>query len=548
MKIIRTSVITVLVASALCAVACSPKPETSAAAETETANSSAPPPAGTPRLVVQVVVDQMRGDYVERFRPLLQGGLAQLADSGVSFADAHHQHADTVTAAGHATLASGRHPARHGVIGNGWVQRSDKSEVYCVEDPEHGRSPVNMDGDAFGDRLKARYSEAKVISLGGKDRSAVLCGGHRPDGAFWYDRSSGELTTSTYYEAGREGLPDWLVDFHETKWLDQFFGTTWEPLLPLGEVKQYGIEPLDLGLKFDGFPYSFGSLAYQPDSSFYSAIYGTPFIDSFVAEAAKAAVIGEQLGQDDVPDFLSVAFSALDATGHGFGPDSPEMLDTLLRVDRLLADFFAFLEDQVGMEHVVISLSSDHGVGIVPELAEQRGLGGGRFGTEQVLCAQAVGERLSAKYDTEALLFERSYIDREKAAELGIDVAVLAAEVAAEVVQCEGIASAVPASELVKRGPDNLIEELLLNSYHPERSPDILMVLEPNWLTGSTTASHGSPYPYDTHVPWMLLVPGKEAGSVAERVATIDVMPTLAELTDVDAGEVDGQSRAELLR
>lgn len=534
-------------ALALLPLACStPAPEP-AGETTEVESSAAPPPAGTPRLVVQVVVDQMRGDYIERFRPLLSGGLARLADESVWFTDAHHDHSETVTAAGHATVASGRHPATHGVIGNGWVSRETKEDVYCVEDPEHGRSPVTMLGDGFGDRLKERYPQAKVFSFGGKDRSAILCGGHRSDGSYWYDRRSGEMTTSTYYSAGRDGFPEWLDALHASKPLDRYFGTPWEPLVPLAELSDYDIEPLDQGLRRSGFPYSFGDLSYGPDSSFYGSIYGTPFIDALIVDVAKAAVEGEDLGADEVPDFLSIALSALDATGHSYGPDSPEMLDTLLRVDRLLGELLDFLDQTVGLEHVLITLTSDHGVGTVPELASARGLEAGRFGPEQILCIQRAGQKLGEQYSMEDLVFDLAYVDRQAAAELGLDPVEVARTIAAELQACRGVDSAIAAHDLVERGAETEIERLLLNSWHAERSPDILIVLEPNWLATSTTASHGSPYPYDTHVPWMVWSQGTAAAQPSGRVATADVMPTLAALTDVDAGEVDGVDRSSFL-
>ncbi|MEM1247612.1 MAG: alkaline phosphatase family protein [Acidobacteriota bacterium] len=514
---------------------------------TSEAAESTPPPPGTPRLVVQVVVDQMRGDYVERFRPLLTGGLKQLVDESVWFTDAHHEHSETVTAAGHATVASGRFPANHGVIGNGWVSRETKKDVYCVEDPEHGRSPVTMLGDAFGDRLKDRYPEAKVFSFGGKDRSSILCGGHRSDGSYWYDRSVGQMTTSTYYASGRDGLPEWLDALHASKPLDRYFGTLWEPLRTLEEVAPFGIEPLDQGFRRRGFPYSLGGLGYEPDPSFYGSIYSTPFIDTFVVDVAKAAIENEELGADEVPDFLSIALSALDAVGHGYGPDSPEMLDTLLRVDRLLGELFDFLDQTVGLEHVVLTLTSDHGVGTVPELAASRGLGGGRFGPEQVQCMQRAGKKLSEKYSMDELIFETAYVDHAAAEEMGLEPSEVARDVAAEVSQCRGIASAIVAADLRERGAKTELERLLLNSWHDERSPDVLLVLESNWLATSTTASHGTPYRYDTHVPWMVWSKTATAAQPGERVATADVMPTLAALTDVDPGEVDGVDRSSFL-
>ncbi|REJ72948.1 MAG: alkaline phosphatase family protein [Acidobacteria bacterium] len=505
----------------------------------------APPPEGTPRLVLLVTVDQFYGGYVERFRPLFRSGLSRLLDEGVWFAEAHHEHATTSTAPGHATLATGAHPGTHGVVGNSWYERSESAEVYCCDDSEFGRAPRRLLSPTLGDLLKERWPQAKVFAVAGKDRASILTAGHHADGAFWYDSNTGGFTTSDYYPAPGAKRP-WLEEFHRRDLVGGLFGTAWTPSIPLEEMAAYGVEPLDFGLFPRQFPRAFGGLSMRPDRSFYASVYGTPMADWAVVQMAKAMVAGEALGTDAYPDLLSVGLSALDAAGHGYGPDSPEMLDTLLRVDRVLGELLDFLDQQVGREHVVVSLSSDHGVGTVPELLLAAGEDAGRFGAEQVLCVQQLGLELGRTFGIAEIdwMPEMGYLDREALEARQVDYAGLRDAVAEGLTACDRIDAVYTREEIEAATTPRL--RLYRNSFHPERSPDLIVDLTPNTLTSSTVASHGSPNRYDTWVPWLLAAPSLPAQRVDLPVATVDVAPTLSGLLGLPM-RADGIDRGELL-
>ena len=321
-----------------------------------------PPPFAedTPRLMLFLVIDQFSQEYLVRMRQVLSGGFGYLLDNGVVFTNAHQNHANTVTSAGHATLATGSYPRRSGIIGNGWYDRETGEEIYSVEDEQHHRSPSNLLVTTIGDWLKDMDPHSKIFAACGKDRSAILTGGHQADGAFW--DSDGNWETSSYYSE-----PDWLDVFNDRKWPDQFFGKLWEPLPVEDDVlKELSIVTLDEGIYQRSFPYAFGSKSLLPNSDFYDALKSSPFSDMYLAELAKTIIVEEELGTDEHPDFLGLAFSAVDSVGHDFGPHSREVLDTILRLDQTLADLLKFVDQLIGLDNVVISLSSAHGVVPIP--------------------------------------------------------------------------------------------------------------------------------------------------------------------------------------
>jgi predicted AlkP superfamily pyrophosphatase or phosphodiesterase len=502
------------------------------------------PPGDDPRLVLFLVVDQARADYLVRFRPLFQHGLKRLLEESVVFTDAHHDHAYTTTAPGHATLATGLHPAHHGIVNNSWYDRQLQETIAAVYDLIDVESPRSLLAPTLGDRLKEKSPRSKVFGASFKDRSAIFSSGHHADGAFWYDSAEGLFMTSTYYDE----LPTWLDDFHDTAYLDRYFGTLWEPLPEVvSEAHKYDVEPLDRGLIDYQFPHPLGSTSLRPDSSFYSAVYVSPIADRYLAELAKALVVGENLGADGDVDILALGFSALDAVGHNFGPNSPEVMDTILNLDRTLGDLLDFIDQHIGLEHVVVTLSSDHGVGMVPELAATRGLGDGRFDTREIGCIQEAGLRLHQRFGDTAWVDRGFYLDHEVIAEQGIDPNELTAAIREAVEGCPGVARVWTRDELLAT-PEDPIGKIFAHGFHPERSADLIVQLDPNRLSSrSSEANHGSPYPYDTAVPWLLRLPSGRHREVSERVHTVDVAPTVARLIGLEPlAAFDGVDRAPL--
>jgi len=516
-----------------------------------------PPPAGTPRLAVVVVADQFLYEYLDRVRPLVSGGLARLLAEGVSFTEAHHGHAVTVTAVGQAVLSTGAHPARSGIVGNDWLDRETGEEVYCVEDPEHEISPRNLLVRALGDWLQERYPEAKVYSAGGKDRSAVLMGGQRPDGVFWYDREDGGFTTSSYYPEP----PEWVGAFEDEGVPPELFlGAAWEPLpVDPAAAEAAGFAPLDRGPFDRGFPRVLGNFAAVPNERFYYDLYDSPFGDEHLGRFALRLVEEEELGADEWPDLLALSFASLDNVGHDYGPHSPEVLDTLLRLDRVLGELFALLDERVGRDGWVVALSSDHGVIPLPESPAGAAAGARRSGLAEVRCVRRAGTRLVRRFGTEIWRGSGDYLDPRALDEAGLDAAEVEAAVARELERCPNVArvwtrsglaaSPAPVGPFVP-GSATWYELLYRNALHPERSPNVFLQPAPYQLDllGALT-THGSPYAYDTHVPFVVAGPGIAPATVAETVLTVDLAPTLAELLAVPVPEeIDGVSRAGRLR
>jgi predicted AlkP superfamily pyrophosphatase or phosphodiesterase len=497
-----------------------------------------PEPSG-PKLLLLIIADQFRGDYLERFASLWTGGLRRLLDEGVVFTNAHHPHSATLTAPGHASIATGCHPRRHGIIGNYWVDRVEGRRVYSVSDSSGQVSPARLMVPTLGDWLKKRRPQSRVYTASGKDRSAVLLGGHSADGAFWYD--DGEWESSEFYPARR---PAWLDEFHDLQLADRQLGTVWEPLpVPAEELAAAGVEAFDFGPLKPGFPYPYGGPSVAPTEGFYGDLYGSPWLDGYLTRFAETLMIEEELGVDAWTDLLALSFSALDAVGHSFGPDSPEVLDLLLRFDRRLGEFLEFVDRRIGLDEVVVAFSSDHGVGPMPELGRH---GGRRLATEDVLCLQRVNGKLAERFGDGQWLLNGPFLNPVPIAEHDVERAEVETEAVDLLTACPGIARVWRRAELI--GEAEPAARLFANSYHPERSPDLVIELEPFFVPTMAAATHGSAQSYDTHVPLVLLAPGLEPLRDEAPVALVDLAPTLGTLAGLTVPEVDGVDLGPRLR
>ena len=521
------------------------------------ASADEPPP----RLLLLLTIDQGRGDYLERFRPALSGGLARLVDEGVVFTDAHHAHAHTVTAPGHAALSTGRHPAGSGMVGNNFYDRSEGRWVYCLEDrafevlmPEGadgispGRSPARLLGTGLADWIQSASPESKVYSVGGKDRASILMGGKNADTAYWYDRRIGHWVTSNYYTSS---YPAWVHNFQRERRVESYFGNTWTPL-PVPEAL---LSRMEIDSASGSFSRAFGRASLYPNPRYYNAVFYSPFLESFLFDFAERIVTEEALGTDDAIDVLALSFASVDTVGHRHGPNSRELLDTVLRLDRELGEFFRFLDETIGLDRVAVSLSADHGVAPVPEYRASQGLSGARRSTEDYVCVQRAGQAFAKKFGDDDWFVRPFHFDYETLARRNVSRATLESALKAELVRCPGIAQVWTRTEIeaartsvsnVSGGPTL---ELFVHSFHPERSPD-LYVVEKEFLVGNLTGTtHGSPYEYDTHVLALVRWPGAEPGSVSERIHTVDLPVTLASLLGVATPEdVDGVDRSKLIR
>jgi predicted AlkP superfamily pyrophosphatase or phosphodiesterase len=530
-----------------------------------------------PRLILQITVDQFRGDLPTRYRNELgEGGFRYLLEQGIHYNNAHHTHANTETIVGHTTLATGANPAAHGMVGNLWFDRASGKTVYNIEDPDYsiltegadvdadteidptqkaassdGRSPRTILTSTFGDELAIQTAGgAKVFGVSIKDRGAVSMAGHAGK-AFWFSKSAGQFVTSNYYY---DEYPGWVVEWNAKEMPQSYSGKSWELLNPMGTYLFGGRDDQDWEPDFAGFGRTFPHpLSTSEDKYFTTLLTLSPPGDQITADFAKTLIDREGLGDDDVTDFLGVSFSVTDYVGHFFGPSSLESEDNLLQLDRTLADLFAFVDAEIGLDRTLIVLSADHGAPEAPGYLESLNVPSGYVEPDKWDTAPAV-ERIKAKFGITGPLIEgydHPYLNL--AAEVrnndAIDQTALETAIAKELVGFDGVAYAVSSSRLREGSlPENALTRAVLNNYHPDRSGDIYVVFSPgrfiNDMDGlSVTVTHGSPWRYDTYVPIIFAGFGIKPEVVSRRVHTVDVAITLATVAGTSppsgaAGEV----------
>jgi predicted AlkP superfamily pyrophosphatase or phosphodiesterase len=509
-----------------------------------------------PKLVLFLSLDQGRAEYLDRFRPALEGGLLFLLERGVIFTETHHAHANTVTAPGHASLATGAFPSRSGIVGNDWYDRDEKREVYCIEDrdspilaassgetkrPEFlGRSPRLLRGTALGDWMKRHSRASKVYSAAGKDRSSVLMGGKKADGAFWFDGETGQWVTSRYY---MDEYPAWVGEFHERRLADGYFGRAWEPLpVPEALLSTMKIEASGAGAKDSGVPKVLGRGTLSEDAGFYHALFETPFLEPYLLAFAESLVREEELGADEVTDLLALGFSSIDSVGHDYGPNSRELLDAVLRLDRELGAFFRFLDRTIGLGRVAVVLSADHGVAPLPEFQARHGLPGGRLSRSDLACVARSGKP--------GWFLAPLHFDDKALAKKDLKRAAAEALVADQISACPGVARVWTRKEIENPGPvDDPMLLRFARSFYPGRSPDLFVQFEEGLIDDPRGTTHGSPYEYDTHVPGIVSWPGIPPRRVDEPIATVDLPVTIGALLGLETPEdVDGVDRSGLMR
>ncbi len=516
------------------------------------------------RLVVVIAVDQMRGDVTTRYAGYLHHGLKRLADRGLSFSEAHHDHAVTVTAAGHATISTGCTPARTGIVGNDWFDRSTGADAYCTfddsvsgvgtgADDKSRQSPRNLRRSALGDWLKASSPASKVFSIAGKDRSAVLMGGQKPDGAFWYDDTTGRYVTSTYYA---KSLPAWLETFNDGGRVQAAFRTGWHRALPLDDylISNEDAFATENDCANNTFPHTFDTGSPAAASAFTKGVMQTPFADEMTLDLAERLIVEERLGADRAPDILWVGLSAADIIGHAYGPLSQETQDYYVRLDRRLGAFLEFLDRRLGSSNYTIALTSDHGVMPLPEELTRRGIPASRVVTKDYTEAlNAATEVARTEMGLSKPLFRSSnymgvYLDLAESTSRGLTPAEVRSRVADRLRSVPFVADAMTADELsaAPAPSDRPYLELYRHSFSADRSPDVMVRPKEFALTRWKTCgtSHGTPYRFDTHIPMVFFGAGVPAGLRTERVHTTDLAPTIADLLGtVPPADVDGVSR-----
>lgn len=508
-----------------------------------------------PKLVVGIMVDQMRQEFLYRYeKKFSSGGFRRLMNDGFMLRNAHYNYVPTFTGPGHASIYTGSTPAYHGVIGNDWYDKNTRAMVNCVGDERQkpvgvttgngAVSPWRMIATTVTDELKlATQKKSKVIGLSLKDRGAVLPAGHMADGAYWFDGPSGNFISSTFY---KPGLPLWLDKFNAQKLPDQYLNREWKTLLPIDQYFESGPDDNPYEGKLKGkdsrptFPYNLKEM--RKTYTGFDLVTSTPFGAELLTEVAKAALDGEELGQHDVTDFLAISYSNPDIVGHAMGPNSIEVEDVYLRLDRYIEDLLNTLDKKVGAGQYLVFLTADHAVSDVPQYYIDNKLPAGLFG--QAYMESGLNEFLG-KYFPDKKIVEKIYNYQVflnpdaftgDAKSSGLDYLVATELISKYLLTVTGIAevysaSLIHAADYGEKG----LKGFVARGYNRKRSGDIMYLFEPNWIQWGTATgtTHGTGYSYDTHVPAIFYGWGIKKGSTVNYHPVTDIAPTISALLKI---------------
>jgi predicted AlkP superfamily pyrophosphatase or phosphodiesterase len=502
-----------------------------------------------PKLIVGIVIDQMRWDYINQFKAHFtsQQGFMRFVNEGASCNNNFIPYVPTVTACGHAAVYTGSTPAIHGIAGNQWYDNYQQRTVYCVEDPTvvsvgvegspAGKmSPVNVWTTTLGDEIKlANNFKSKVYGISIKDRGAIIPAGHSADGAFWYDSKSGNFISSTYYG---KNLPKWVTEFNGQHRVDSLYAKGWNLSLAKsvyeancdGDMNAYESTPL--GAEQKGFPYTLSQFIGKD----YGKISSTPYGNNIVAEMAVKALVSEQLGKDDITDLLAISFSSPDYIGHSFGPNSWETLDGYIKLDAVIAQLFASLDQQVGKNNYTVFLTADHAVANIPDFSKKHKIPGGLISESgikkelgQLLLKQGLSDKLITAINEYNIHFNHPLMDS-----LGISQDKMVQLVRQFVELKPGVLQVVEARKAATAALPEELRERIVNGYNPQRSGDLFIATKSGYMDGyATGTNHGVFYNYDAHIPLLWYGNGIKKGQVNSVNYMTDIAPTITTLLGI---------------
>lgn len=501
-----------------------------------------------PKLVVGVVVDQMRYDFLYRYYDRLsEGGFKRLMQGGVNCTNMQYNYVPTITAPGHASIYSGCPPSINGIAGNDWYDKYLRRRVYCTEDSivtgvgMEGRdgkmSPKNLKVTTIGDQVRlATNFRGKSVGVALKDRAAILPAGHSPNAAYWFSGESGTFGTSTYY---MNQLPDWVNAFNNKHDANRYLTTGWNTLYPIETYTQSDADNRDYENALKGedlpvFPHKFK----QESKNKYSILKTSPYGNEITADFALAAIAGEQLGADDITDMLAISFSSTDYVGHAFGPNSIESEDTYLRLDKDIERLLNGLDKMVGKGNYLLFLSADHGVCDVPGHSQLHKLPGGVLDSK--LYKDDLKKAIEAKYGAYPFIMGyesyQFYIDRDLLRDKGIVYTDFYDFVRANLMKQEGVANVIDLSNIENQVLPADYAKKIANGVHPKRSGDIMLMMEPGWQASYKRGTgHGSIFEYDSHVPGIFYGWKLKAREVVQRVHTTDIAATICTLLHIQS-------------
>lgn len=500
-----------------------------------------------PKLVVGIVVDQMRWDYLYRFYNRYQsGGFKRLLGEGFTCENTMIPYVPTVTAAGHTCVYTGSVPAIHGIAGNEWVVQATGKAMYCAEDTTvktvgstsnaGEMSPKNLLATTVTDELKlATNFRSKVIGIALKDRGGILPAGHSANAAYWYDDLTGNWITSTFY---MQNLPAWVSTFNSEKRVDKYLSQDWNTLYPINTYVQGAADDNKYEGKFKGmdkpiFPVKLSQIRGKD----FSLIRSTPYGNSLTLDFAKAALKSENMGKGKETDFLAISFSSTDYIGHQFGPNSVEIEDTYLRLDQNFADLFTTLDAQVGAGNYTVFLTADHAVAHNPNFMIDHKLPAGYWPSRDILVN--LNKELASKYKSDKLVISQTNyqlnLNNVEIKAKKLDKKAIIEDCIAFMRMQPGVAFAVENSQVMQSNLPEPIRQRVVNGYNPENSGDVQIILKSGWFSAYavTGTTHSSWNPYDSHIPLVLMGWGIKHGALRRETYMTDIAPTLSALLHI---------------
>lgn len=505
-------------------------------------------PAATqqPKLVVGIVVDQMRYDYIYRYwNKFGTDGFKRLVNEGFFCRNTHYNYVPTYTGPGHASIYTGTTPEIHGIIANDWYTIESRKETYCTEDgsvktvgaKSSGQmSPKNMLATSVADELRlSNGKRSKVIGIALKDRGAILPAGHTANAAYWYDGYTGNWITSTFY---MQELPQWVSNFNAKEYPKQYLSKPWTTLLPIEQYTESLPDDSPYEKKFRGeaapvFPHDLPKL--MADNQGLGLLRTTPFGNSLTKEFALEAIKNENLGKGQYTDMITVSFSSPDYVGHSFGTMAIETEDTYLRLDKDIAEILKFLDTWVGKNNVIVFLTADHGAVQVPAYLSDNRVPSGYLNPWPVLDSLRRsffgmhGDSIILKYDNHQV-----YLNRKVIAEKKLNKTEIENQVAAAMMKVKGISGAVTSTVINSTQFTEGIKYRIQKGYYPKRSGDVMVYLDPAWVEYDRVGTtHGAPYTYDTHVPLLWYGWNIKPGSSGEPLCITDIAPTLSMMLNI---------------
>lgn len=504
-------------------------------------------PSEKPKLIVQIVISQMRYDYLNKYwNKYSDNGFKKLVENGTFCKNAHYNYHLTQNAPGFATIATGTNPSMHGIVADKWYDRLKEEIVDATYDKNTNSigtyvdqsrlSPSKLLSTTISDelRLSTNFS-SKVFGVSMHGKEAVLSSGHSAVGAFWFDTQTGSWVTSSYYMSE---LPKWIKEFNEKKYPDTYLTREWTSLLPISEYKEsFSGSLLSKDLENQKSRFSIlNLLKIKKESKTYDILTTTPFGNTFTKDFAINLIVNEQLGMDDTTDFLALNFTATHTIGLRFGPSSIEVQDTYLRLDQDLAHLFEFIDEQIGIENTLIYLTSDHGVSYSPENLTKAKIPGGIFEPKNaVTLLESYLDIVYNKGDWVKFYFEKQiYLNHNLIENAQISFEEIQTKAAMFLNQFSGVANALTAYSMQNTFFSSGIPNKIQNSFYPKRSGDVILNLEPGWIENSGNATNtNSAYTYDTHVPLIWYGWKINRKTISRKINIEDLAPTISGLLNI---------------